>query len=431
MDIALYSLRSVACALVNPYYILILIMIAFTFYKENKKTTLMQSMIIGERFNSPFELTISQIVIGIVVGIVGTIIISYLGLIFESTSIYLLFIMSMVLMVWNPRFICFSYSGAILGLISLIIEVSSKSMDVSQFVFLKVDIVTLMSLVGILHIIEGLLVIIDGKTGCIPVFTNRGNRIIGGFAFKRYWPLPLSLFIIMTNSDVTTISQQIQLPNWWPVLANTIPLDILSKAIISLVPFYAIIGYSGVTFTKTKKEKILFSGVSILTYGCIVLLLSQIGALLNVFKYMLIILVPVLHELMLKLQKNIELKGKPRYISDEDGIIILEVAPCSIAKKMGIRSGDTIIEVNDKKIIDEEDIINARKSTGNTLSFKVRRTNGVLKKFTYEKINGIKTLGIVFVPRVVPDESRVVKIKDSSFSDVLKKEKDKNKDKLN
>lgn len=427
MDIAVYSLRSIAYALVDPYYIFILVMIAFTFYKQNKKTALMQSMIIGENFNSPFELTVSQIAIGILAGTIGTIIISYLGLVFESTSIYLLFIMSIVLMVWNPRFICFSYSGAVLGLISLIIELSSKSIDVSKFLFLKVDIVALMSLVGILHIIEGLLVMIDGGRGCIPVFTNRDNKIVGGFLFKRYWPLPLSLFIIMSNPNMNIMSQQIPMPSWWPILASTIPLHILSKAFISLIPFYAVIGYSGATFTKTKREKILFSGVSILTYGCIVLILAQIGALINVFKYMLIILVPLLHELMLRLQKYEELKREPRYVSNEDGIMILKVVPYSIAQKMGMKSGDIIIEVNGKKIIDEKDILNAKKTSGITLSFKVKRNNVEIKELTYNKVMDIKTLGIIFVPRVVPEESRIVKIKDSSFSDVLKKEKDKNK----
>ena len=61
-----------------------------------------------------------------------------------------------------------------------------------------------MTLVGVLHIIEGSLVMIDGSRGAIPVFTNRDNKIIGGFALKRYWALPIAILILLsaTTSDL-------------------------------------------------------------------------------------------------------------------------------------------------------------------------------------------------------------------------------------
>jgi hypothetical protein len=83
----------------------------------------MQKMIIGERLSSPLELTISQIVLGIFAGAIGSIILAYCGVIFEGNSgIELIFLISVFLMFWSPRFICFAYSGAALGLISFILN---------------------------------------------------------------------------------------------------------------------------------------------------------------------------------------------------------------------------------------------------------------------------------------------------------------------
>ena len=70
MDIVVHTLRTVASAIVDPSNAFILIMIALIFYNKNKKIAIMQKMIMGESLDSPFELTISQIVIGIIAGAV-------------------------------------------------------------------------------------------------------------------------------------------------------------------------------------------------------------------------------------------------------------------------------------------------------------------------------------------------------------------------
>ena len=34
---------------------------------------------------------------------------------------------------------------------------------------------------------------VDGSRGAIPVFTKREDKIIGGFSFSRYWPIPIAV----------------------------------------------------------------------------------------------------------------------------------------------------------------------------------------------------------------------------------------------
>ena len=42
--------------------------------------------------------------------------------------------------------------------------------------FLNVDILSLMTFVGVMYILEGLLIIVDGNRGAIPVFTKKRTK---------------------------------------------------------------------------------------------------------------------------------------------------------------------------------------------------------------------------------------------------------------
>ena len=430
MEIAIHTLRAVASAIVEPSNAVILVMIALIFYNKNKKISAMQKMIMGESLDSPFELTISQLVMGIFAGTVASLIFSLLGLVFdESSNIHLLFMVSLLFMAFKPRFICFSYSGAVLGIISLVLKYAASLLHMPQLNFINIDILTLMTLVGILHIIEGSLVMLDGSRGAIPVFTNRDNKIMGGFALKRYWALPVAIFILLNSATSdTVIGQSIMTPGWWPLIKGDIMSRIVENSVIVSIALYGVIGYSSITFTKSKKNKTLASGALIIGYGILLAAVSQLAVLGVAFQFFILILAAVLHELMLRLEKYLELTGKPKFVSNEEGIMVLEVAPKSPAFQMGIESGDLIVQVNDKKIENEEEIFSLIKGNYNSLSFKLKKPSGELKDINYTNIVANKRLGIVVVPREVPKDTAIVKVDDEKFKDVLEKMKDKDKE---
>ncbi len=130
---------------------------------------------------------------------------------------------------------------------------------------------------------------------------------------------------------------------------------------------------------------------------------------------------------MLNLQRYMEVNGKPKYISTEEGIMVLEVAPDSPAFEMGIRSGDMLLEVNNRKIDNEQDILTAAKEGLNYISFKLRRGLDKLQEVSYNKLSSEKRLGIVLVPRTVPGDDKVMKFDENRFKEVfdkLKKDED-------
>jgi hypothetical protein len=440
MDIALYTIRTIALIITQPISIFGIIVFAYVFYKQNKKTVVMQKMIIGEPLNSPFELTISQIVIGILAGVLGSVILSYLGVMFdEHSAIGLIFLVSLLLMFVNPRYICFSYSGAIIGFISVVlneiavlnkgvvVSLFGQNINLSNIDFLKIDVVSLMTLVGVLHIIEGLLVLVDGRKGSIPVFTNRDGNIVGGFALKRYWLLPVTIMVlaVSTGTDGTGAGITLTTPNGWPFINSALTIADVNKVIISILPLFAGIGYNSITFTKDKTQKTLISGGMIFTFGLALAIVAQIGNINFFTKLLVIAFAPIAHEVMLRFAKHIELKGEMKYVSTGDSIMILDVAPNTPAQEMGIKSGDKIIEINNRKIENEEQIINIMTGTSNFFWFKIERPSGQVEEVHYNKMNPGKRLGIVFVPMGVPKDSVVVKFDETKFSEVLNKMKNK------
>lgn len=422
MNILVYTVKSVAYALTEPYWMVFLVLIYLMLYNKNKRITYMQKLVMGESNDSPFELTISQIVIGIFAGIAASLILSYTGIVFdENSAIDLVFLTSIVFMVFNPRFICFSYSGAALGITSLLLREGAYLFNIQGLDFLQIDIVALMSMVAILHFVEGFLVLIDGKKGYVPVFSKKGEQIIGGFAMNRYWLLPISVFLMLHGQDASSIGATVPMPNWWPLARTSIPMEVLKTAVISLIPFYGVIGYQTITFTQNAKEKSLKSGLYIITYSIVLFSLAQLAVINLFFQVLVLIFAPLAHELMINLQVSKETKKEPKFVSSDEGIMVLDVAKNSPAVDMGIETGDLLVEVNGRKIENEVDILNAVTEMYGYISFKIKKASGIISDVSHSRIGQDKKLGIVFVPRKIPNDSTILKIESSKFQDILDK----------
>ena len=172
MELITYSLRTVAKAIIEPTYLLMLIVFGIIFYLKNKKTAIIQQMTIGEVIDTPLELTLSQIVIGILAGTIGSVILAILGISFGNNSgIEFIFITSIVLLSIRPKLVCFAYSGALLGAVSMILNIILNSIGMKSYI--NVNILSLTSFIAVLHIMEGIIVMVDGSRGSIPVFSNR------------------------------------------------------------------------------------------------------------------------------------------------------------------------------------------------------------------------------------------------------------------
>ncbi|MDU7149457.1 MAG: site-2 protease family protein [Clostridium sp.] len=421
MELILYTLRTVAYAIIEPMHILMLVVLGIMFYLKNKRITIMQKMTIGESINSPLELTLSQISLGIIGGVIVSLMMSSLGIIFnENSGIEIMFMISILLLFIKKRFICFSYSGAVLGMISILSGILSNITNTESYI--NVNILSLMTFVGIMHVVEGVLVIFDGGRGAIPVFSNRNDKIVGGFAYNRYWALPVAIFIAFSGSISSVTTSVVDTPNWWPVINRAETLLILSTAIIGAIPLYGVIGYNSVSFTKDKIKKPIYSGVGILIYGVLLTLIAQVSQFGVVGQIVVIAFAPLGHEIMIRIQNKIEEAGKYIYVTDNDGVSVLEVSPTSPAYEAGIRRGDKIIEVNNVKTVSEVEIFKIVRDSIEEISVKIRRISGEMLDLTIIPKN--KRLGLLLVPKMVKVDD-ALSVDNDDFKKVLEQMKRK------
>ncbi|EOR25213.1 hypothetical protein A500_10760 [Clostridium sartagoforme AAU1] len=421
MELILYTLRTVAYAIVEPMHIFMLIVLGVMFYLKNKKVTIMQKMTIGESINSPLELTLSQLSLGIIAGAIISLVLSSLGIIFnENSGIEIMFIISIFLLFVKKRFICFAYSGAVLGAISIISEFLANATKTQSYI--NVNILALMTFVGIMHVVEGFLVMFDGSRGAIPVFSNKENKIVGGFAYNRYWALPVAIFIALSGDISSVATSAIETPNWWPLINKSETLLILSTAIITAMPLYGVVGYNSVSFTNDKIKKPLYSGIGILIYGVILTLVAQVAQFGIIGQIVTIIFAPLGHEIMIKVQNKLEESGDYKYVTDDSGVSVLEVAPMSPAHEAGIRRGDKIIQVNDIKAISEVEIFKIVKDNIHEISLKIRKISGEIVDLKVIPKN--KRLGLLLVPKMVNVEN-ALSVDNDNFKKVLEEMKRK------
>ena len=403
MDLIIYTLKSVATAIAEPLHLLMLIIMGIMFYLKNKRIAIVQKMTIGESLDSPLELTLSQIVLGIVAGAIGSLILSILGITFhENSGIEFVFMISILILFYKTKFADFAYSSAILGALSLTFSILGKVINKESF--LKVDILSLMVFIGVIYVIKGILIMVDGSRGAIPVFTSKNGRIVGGFSLNRYWALPIAVLMIFTGqiSSSTLVSDA---PNWWPIINKSYTLLILSTAMLGSIPFYGVIGYSSVTFTKRKKEKVLYSGASMLLYGISVIAAAQICNLGFIGQVITVLYVPLAYEGIAIYSRRRELKGDYLYVSDEEGISVLEVAPNSPAFQAGIRRGDKIISINDERVQSELEIFKIAKDNIFKLKIRIKKDAGDIVEYLVQPKN--KRLGILLVPKMVKKENKL------------------------
>ena len=305
MNLFEYTLRTMAYAIADPRLVFVLVLLGFLLYKKNRKIVILQRMMVGEKVISPLELTLSEVVMGILGGLIGSMILSYLGVMFNiGAGIELIFFMSLFLLVLKPRWVSFSYSAAILGGVTLILGWLENLEIISLGFTVKLDIGTLVALVGVLTIVEGLLILVDGYRGSIPIFTNKDGKLAGGFSLERYWPVPI-VIMMFTTEAISGGGSAILTPSWWPVIKGGINISLLSAAIVSAVPIYSTIGYKQITFTQSKVSKIAFSSLLKILYGIILLLIYKLANYGAIFQGLLLIFMPLAQEGMMTGLMNI------------------------------------------------------------------------------------------------------------------------------
>lgn len=423
MDLIVHSLKSIATAIIEPMHLIMLVIFGVIFYFKNVRIVSIQKMTLGEGINTPLELTLSQIILGILAGAIGSIILSILGVTFsENSGIEFILMISILSLFYKKKYISYAYSAAILATIGIILNIISNTIGVK--LLLDINVVSLISFVGVIYILEGLLIMFDGSRGAIPVFTKKEDKIVGGFSFSRYWPMPIAILMIFSNSAPGGEPIYSNLASWWPIINRESTLALITTAMIASIPIYGILGYSNVTFTQEKKTKSLRCGITIALYGLSVVLVTQLANINILGQIVSIIYAPLVFELIMRYEYRVEKKGKFLYVSDDEGIMVLEVTPNSPAYEVGIKRGDKIIEINGQSIKSEVDILKIARESIFKVPVKIKNNSGQVLEYIIQPRN--KRLGMLLVPKLVKRED-IFEIKADDLKNIINELKNKSK----
>jgi len=344
-QIMYYTLIDIRNTLISPFFIIILLIIYYQYYQMGKQVNSLSN-----KKYSPLANTINSAIYGIFGGFITTIAFIYLEVVvIPKDFMYILFV-AIFLSLINPRFMCFAYGGSIVSLACIIIG------------FPKVDTKDIMLIVATLHIVESILIFINGNNGNIPTYFQRDGDFVGGFNMNRFWPIPFVIFV--------------------------------GDGLIKPITLMAILSYGDFTLSYPKK-KTIYTSLELLFYSSLLLVSVK------VFSNPIIppIFAIIGHEFLIYINKFKEKTRVPVFTTSHNGVRVLEVSKNSIGKKLGIDIGDIIISINEVVVRSEKDI-NEIESLGNAV-IKIKYFNkrkGILTK-TYEGKR--KTLGISVVPRVL------------------------------
>lgn len=366
----LYSLLS---SLKSPVYWIVVAIVIFQYKKLGK----MEKMILGSYREPLYKKAIVSTVLGLLGGIVGSIVFMVLGTRVNSSDFIYILLLAILLSLIHPRFVCFSYAGGIVSLISLL------------FGYPKINIISVMTIVAVLHLIEAFLIIIDGHNGKIPIFMEKDSEIVGGFNMNRFWPVPFLVF-----------------------LEGGSPLP---------VTVIAILGYGDFALTKYPKDKTKETAAMLFIFSALLLVLSELAKSYSKVLYVLAIASPVFHEMIIQMGRKRERLGEAIFTPSQRGLKLLDTMPYGVGEKMGLKTGDIILSINGNGVQSKEDILNVLYFSPKYIWIDVLNEKGKLVTLDYKDYReGIQSLDVLFIPKE-PDYSFVVEEVKSPLSRFLKR----------
>lgn len=344
-QIMYFTIIDIINTLISPFFIAIFLVIYYQYYtlsKSNHNLSVSKS--------SPLLKAINSSIFGILGGFISTIAFIYLEVTIVPKDFMYILTVAIVLSLINPRLMCVAYGGSIICLISYLTG------------YPAINPIDIMLIVATLHIVESVLILINGFKGKSPAYFELNGDFVGGYNINRYWPIPFVIFV--------------------------------GDGLIKPMTLMAILVYGDYTISYPAKKTILTSFFMFIYSTIMLILIKTTNNVLIAPLYAL-----VGHEIIVQLNIILEKKRIPVFTNSTRGVRIIEVSKKGIARELGISAGDLIISINDIVVKDTKDIVEIEglKNKALRISYFSKKKGFVTKTYKGNK----KALGISIVPRVV------------------------------
>lgn len=352
--------------LVNSPQWIILIAAAVMFYIKNVQEASLRKLVLGESENHPLVLTFYQVFYGLVGGFVISLLAGLFQIAFFSyLEVAIIFMLSIFSVTRFSNYVNVGLHGLSVFLLLYLLEGRLLSSH---------DLIQIYLFLGLSMIVQGLIFLASYEGGALPVLFSRKDELRGGFRIERSFMLPsVAAFVTAGGS-------------------------ILGSSLLFL-PVLQFFSVKETVMTFGKKEgRFILSALKIL-FGTVILLLSYFVSYRMEWTYLLLVGMPGLLYLEPLVFRYMEKKRSPRYVSNEEEIMVLEVCENSAAYLAGLRSGDRIYQVDGKENPTYKNLLSfmGTLSYERRISLEVRSSEEKNKSIKFTILPGTST-GILVVP---------------------------------
>lgn len=345
-------------ALVMPIFWIVL----FLVFMQYRRLAATEEKLFGRVINGVGRQILMSVVLGALGGFAASGVLILLGLSLEQIGLYFIWPVALLLLLFNPRYLCFSYAGGIVALFVLIgryILIPFFPALEQNIVFeslLMIHIPALLVLIGLLHLVEALLIYVGGYWGSSPIYLKRsGGEVVGAFTLQRFWPIPLValLVTIVAQTEIVGVS----MPDWWPILESNLDPGEGQSLQYMVIPIAAGLGYADMALSSTPREKTAFSAKWLAVYSIVLLVIAVGSEFMSWLVLPGVLFAPIGHEILILYGKKQEESRSPRYRMPEEGVPIMKVLPDSPAANAGLLDDDLVLKVNGNPIDNNREMV--------------------------------------------------------------------------
>lgn len=392
--------QKMAETLTTPIFLAIYLLLFVIVAWQYKRIEDMSGRLLETTRRSFVGSAVASTFLGLAGGMLGSVLLVLVGIDLYRVGIMQMWVLALLLMLINPRFICFAYAGGLLSLLSLMVG------------YPDIDIPQLMGLVAILHIVESILIMANGHLNPVPIYVKKAGQIRGGFNLQKFWPIPL---VALVSAGYTEIGSGVAMPEWWPLI-KSYPGISGNQAYI-LIPVLAILGYGEISTTASPERKARESAFHLFIFSFVLLMLSMMASRWAPLVWVAALFSPLGHELVIWSGMRAESNRRPRYVSPPRGVMVLDVRPRTPAARAGLRSGDILVSINGMPINYKYELENALKWTWQSLQMQIQRGEEPLTLHLDRSVPG--PAGIIAVPESF--SSRYLLIREDSIFNAVRR----------
>ncbi|MGI6308165.1 MAG: PDZ domain-containing protein [Dethiobacteria bacterium] len=375
--IFLLMTKTTLLALCNPFFWLVVIIVL----TQYRRTVYIEKKLFGQPYNNIWKQTAYSIIYGLLGGMFGSFFLLLLGISLENIGIVYLWPLAVILLLFNPRFLCFAYAGGLIAVVSLAIRFLQPHWPVLGEVGLlrgiaEIHLPGLLALIGILHLTESFLIYLSGHRGSSPIYLKTpAGEVVGGYSLQRFWPLPLTgLWGLVVAEGADILVGGLPMPDWWPLLGEVMSPGGGEQVIYLMVPLVAGLGYSDLALSSHPGNKRIKTARHLAFYSIILSILAVASVFSPGMLLPAALFAPLGHELIIRKGNREEFAGRPLFQAGRDyGLKVLAVFPDSPAQKAGVQVGDWLVAVNDEPISSEMEYGDALRLNYYRVLFKIRR----------------------------------------------------------